>query len=136
MPQFLGATHTRFRTPHYSILCSAAVMLGLALSGTFIYAMTISTLARLMIYMTTCAALPVLRNRPDAPRAWLRVPGGVAIAVASILLAVWLLSNSSWREARDTAIAAAFGFVIFALSRSTSPATEPEYTPPPKIGLS
>lgn len=120
MPRFLGRTHTRFRTPHYSILFTAAVMLGLALSGTFIYAMTISTLARLMIYMTTCAALPVLRYKPGAPRALLLVPGGVTIAVAAILLAAWLLSSSSWREARDTAIAAALGFVAFALIRSAS----------------
>ena len=117
MPLFLGKTHTRFRTPHYSILFTGAVMLALALSGTFIYALTISTLARLMIYMTTCAALPVLRSQPGAPRALLRVPGGVTIAVAAILLAVWLLSSSSWREARDTSIAAALGFVVFALSK-------------------
>jgi APA family basic amino acid/polyamine antiporter len=118
MPQFLGNTHTRFQTPHYSILFTGAVMLGLALSGTFIYALTISTLARLMIYMTTCAALPVLRCKPDAPRALLLVPGGVTIAVAAILLAAWLLSNSTRREARDTAIAAVLGFVVFALSKA------------------
>jgi APA family basic amino acid/polyamine antiporter len=118
MPRFLGTTHTRFRTPHYSILFTGAVMLGLALSGTFIYALTISTLARMMIYITTCAALPALRSKPGAPRALLRVPGGVAIAVAAILLAVWLLSNSSWREARDTGIAAALGFVVFGLSKA------------------
>ncbi len=118
MPRFLGRTHTRFRTPHYSILFTGAVMLAMAISGTFIYALTISTLARLMIYSTTCAALPVLRRQPDAPRALLLIPGGVTIAVAAILLAAWLLSNSSWREARDTAIAAALGFGIFALSKA------------------
>jgi amino acid transporter len=117
LPRFLGATNARFHTPHWAILCTAAVMLGLALSGTFIYALTISTLARLMIYITTCAALPVLRRKEGAPQAWLRVPGGLAIAVAAILLGVWLLSNSTWREARDTAIAGALGLVIFALSK-------------------
>jgi amino acid transporter len=117
LPQFLGATHTRFHTPHYSIFFTGAVMLVLALSGTFIYALTISTLARLTIYITTCAALPVLRRKTGTPRALLQVPGGVAIAVAAILLATWLLSNSTWREARDTAIAAALGFVIFAISK-------------------
>lgn len=117
LPRFLGATHRRFHTPHYSILCTGAVMLGMAVSGTFIYAVTISTLARLMIYITTCAALPVLRRKPGKS---LQVPGGVAIAVAAILLAVWLLSNSTWREARDTAIAGAVGLAVFALSRRRS----------------
>jgi APA family basic amino acid/polyamine antiporter len=115
LPRFLAATHPRFHTPHYAILFTGAIMLALAISGTFIYALTISTLARIMIYMTTCAALPVLRRKACAP---LEVPGGVAIAIAAILLAAWLLSNSTWREARDTAIAAALGFIIFAVSKS------------------
>lgn len=118
MPRILGRTHTRFHTPHYAILFTGAVMMALALSGTFIYALTISTLARLTIYMTTCAALPRLRQKAGAPAARFRVPGGVAIAAAAILLACWLLSNSSWREARDTAIAAVAGLVILALSKS------------------
>jgi APA family basic amino acid/polyamine antiporter len=120
MPHILAVTHPRFRTPHYAILSTGAVMLLLAVSGTFVYALTVSTLARLMIYITTCAALPVLRRRKidGAQNNWLRVPGGEAIAVAAILLAAWLLSNSTWREARDTAVAAALGVVIFSLSKS------------------
>jgi APA family basic amino acid/polyamine antiporter len=115
LPRFLGATHPRFHTPHWAILFTGAIMLALALSGSFIYALTISTLARLTIYITTCAALPVLRRKTSAP---LEVPGGALIALAAILLAAWLLSNSTWREARDTAIAAAFGLIIFAVSKS------------------
>ncbi len=117
LPQLLGTTHPRFQTPHLAILFTGAVMLVLALSGTFIYALTISTLARIMIYMTTCAALPVLRRKAGRPRASFEVPGGVAIAVLAILLATWLLSNSTWREARDTAIAASLGIVVFTISK-------------------
>jgi len=121
LPRFLGVTHARFRTPHNAILFTAAVMLGLAISGSFIYAVTISTLARLTIYMTTCAALPVLRRKVTAPRALLLIPGGNAMAVAAILLALWLLSNNTGREARDTAIAAAIGFLILGLSKTRRP---------------
>jgi amino acid transporter len=85
-----------------------------------------------MIYITTCAALPVLRRKAGAPRALLQVPGGVAVAAAAILLACWLLSNSTWREARDTAIAAVLGFVIFAASGLHQPhvkrSEEPEHS--------
>ncbi len=117
MPRVLGKTHPRFHTPHYSILFTGAMMLALALSGTFIYALTISTLARLTIYITTCAALPMLRRKAGVRVARFHVKGGTAVAAAAILLACWLLSNSTWREARDTAIAAAFGLVILAASR-------------------
>jgi len=115
LPRFLSTTHPRFHTPHFAIAFTGAVMLALALSGSFIYALTVSTIARIAIYMATCAALPVLRRK--AGRAPLQVPGGVAIAAAAILLAVWLLSNSTWREARDTAIAASVGLMIFAVSK-------------------
>jgi hypothetical protein len=37
----------------------------------------------------------------------------VALAVASLALAAWLLSNSTRADARDTAIAAAIGIAIF-----------------------
>jgi amino acid transporter len=120
MPQTLAVTHPRFHTPHYAIVSTGAVMLLLAISGTFIYALTVSTLARLMIYMATCAALPVLRRSKKwgARNNSLRFPGGEAIAVAAIVLAAWLLSNSTWREARDTALAAALGLLIFSFSKA------------------
>ncbi len=113
LPSWLSRTHARFHTPHFAILFTAAIMLVLTISGTFIYAVTISTLARLITYAVTCAALPVLRSRPDAPAAQFRVPGGVAVAVAAILLTDWLLANSTLREARDTAIAAGAGMAIY-----------------------
>src|SRR5436853_294920 len=108
LPRVLAATHSRFRTPHAAILLTASIMLVLALSGTFVYAATISTLARLVAYGVTCSALPVLRRRKDLPTEF-KVHGGVVIAAAALILSVWLLSNSNWREARDTAVAAAIG---------------------------
>ena len=92
-------------------------MVALTLSGTFLYAVTISTIARLLIYAATCAALPVLRRRVAAPPSTFRVPAGMAVSFAVLLLTVWLLWNSTWREGRDTAIAAAVGLMVYALCR-------------------
>src|SRR5262249_47358930 len=89
-PRFLGVTHPRFPTPLSAFVLPAAVVLIMALSGTFIYAATISTLARLVGYMATCAALPVLRRKKDLPAAGIRIPGGVALASAAVLLSLWL----------------------------------------------
>ena len=112
LPFFLSVTHRRFRTPYISIALTAVVMLVLTLSGTFIYALTISTIARLVAYAATCAALPVMRNKPDAPSALFRAPGGVFVSIAALALAAWLLLNSTGREARDAGIAAALGLLI------------------------
>ena len=62
LPRLLSAAHSRYRTPHLSILLTAAVILALTLSSSFIYALTLSTITRLVIYAATCAALGI---RPD-----------------------------------------------------------------------
>ena len=117
LPRILAATHPRFKTPFYSILLTAAIMLVLTLSGTFIYALTISTIARLFSYGATCLALPLLRRRSGTARAMFKVPGGVAVAISALALAGWLLSNSTWREARDAGIAAALGLAVYLICR-------------------
>ena len=115
LPQTLAATHRRFRTPHIAILISAAVMLVLTLQGTFMSAVTISTVIRLLAYIATCISLPVLRFRNNSPLPRFSAPGGVAVAVAATTLSVWLLSNSPSNDARAAGLAAALGLLIFFL---------------------
>jgi basic amino acid/polyamine antiporter, APA family len=126
LPQPLARVHQRFRTPHVSILVSAIAALLLALSGSFIYALKFTVITRVIVYASTCAALPVLRRRarmavPDRTEAnrssSFEVPGGILISVVCVILCLWLLANSGWREARDVAIAVAIGLVIYAGTR-------------------
>jgi amino acid transporter len=112
LPKVFMATHPRFHTPHVSILVSSAVILGLTLFSTFISALTISTIIRLMVYMVTCAALPALRRMAEAPRAMFVVRGGPAIAVLACVLGIWLLTSSTAYEVRLVAVAAAAGLLF------------------------
>jgi apolipoprotein N-acyltransferase len=41
------------------------------------------------------------------------IPGGVVVSALAVLLTVWLLSNSTLREARDAAIGVVVGLVIY-----------------------
>ncbi len=116
LPRFLGHTHPEFRTPHYSTLATAAVVLVVALSGSFLYGVTVSTLARLLIYGGTCAALPVLRTRRSAPPRMFAAPAGWLVACMAVVLSLWLLAHSSLREAEHTAIAAGIGLTAYLLS--------------------
>ena len=112
LPGLLLRTHRRFRTPYVAITVTAVAMLGLTLSGTFIYVLTLSTITRVIVYAATCAALPVLRRRGSRPGSF-KAPAGLAISVVCIALCVWLLFNSGWQAARDVAIAVAFGFILY-----------------------
>ncbi|HLY04615.1 MAG TPA: amino acid permease, partial [Rhizomicrobium sp.] len=81
LPAWLAKVHPRFRTPAATVVVAGAVNLALTLSGTFIYLVAISTISRLITYMITCSALPVLRRRVNVPKAMFHAPGGVAAAV-------------------------------------------------------
>ena len=113
IPAVFGATHPRFRTPYVAVLVSAALKLLLAISGTFIYALTLSTIIRLTYFALTCAALPVLRRRFPARPAPFRVAGGTGVAVVCIALCGWLLLSSTGTEARDVAVAAVAGLGLY-----------------------
>jgi basic amino acid/polyamine antiporter, APA family len=113
LPAFVGSIHTKFFTPYVSILITAGLMLFLTLKSSFVAALTISTIARLVTYGTTCLALPVFRARRDSPAPMFRLPGGTIIAILSLLLIVWLLLNATIAEVRATAYAAAAGLLIY-----------------------
>ena len=87
-------------------------MLFLTLKSSFVAALTISTIARLVTYGATCLALPVFRARDNA-KAMFRLPGGSIIAILALLLIIWLLYNATFAEAKATAYAAAAGLLIY-----------------------
>ena len=113
LPAFVGSVHRQFFTPWVSILITAGLMLFLTLKSSFVAALTISTIARLVTYGATCLALPVFRARREVPRAMFRLPGGTVVAILSLLLIVWLLLNATLQEARAAAIAGAVGLLIY-----------------------
>jgi basic amino acid/polyamine antiporter, APA family len=113
LPSFIGSIHRSFFTPYIAILLTAGLMLFLTLKSSFVAALTISTIARLVTYGATCLALPLFRHRKDGPPAAFRLPGGTVIAILSLLLIVWLLAHSTKAEAIATAWAACVGLAIY-----------------------
>jgi len=95
-----------------AILFTAVVMLFLTLKSSFVAALTISAIARLITYAATCVALVILRRKKTVPEARFHLPGGIVISILSLVLIVWLLSNSTAQEAKVAATAAAVGLLI------------------------
>lgn len=113
LPAFIGSVHRSFFTPYVAILLTAGLMLFLTLKSSFVAALTISTIARLITYGATCLSVPVFRRRKDAPPAAWRLPGGTIIAMLSLALIVWLLLHSTLQEAKTSLIAGAVGLGIY-----------------------
>ncbi len=114
LPQVVGKTHRKFKTPYIALLLTAAAMLFLTVQSSFVSALTIATITRLLVYATTCASLPVFRRRNDAPEAKFLAPFGVAAAILSLVLTVWLLTNVDFRkEGLAILIAAVVGLIIY-----------------------
>jgi amino acid transporter len=117
LPSLIANVHPSFSTPYIAILITATLMLVLTLSSSFVQALTISTIARLVTYGATCLSLPVLRRRKNHSAASFKLPIGDFIAGLSLLIIVWLLAHSTSQEAKATVIAAAVGLLIYVAYR-------------------
>jgi len=131
LPRVFASTHARFRTPVAAIVATTAAAVLLALFSTFVSALTVSTIARLVAYMATCAALPVMRGRTELPRPSFSAPAGLLIPAGAIALGVWLISNSPWAEVRVAVIFACVGILLYFVSaRETRTVTAPVLSSP------
>ena len=88
------------------------LMLALTLKSSFVAALTISAIARLVTYAATSVSLIVFRRDKSAPEARFQLPGGILISILSLVLIMWLVSNSTAHEAKVAALAAAVGLLI------------------------
>jgi basic amino acid/polyamine antiporter, APA family len=114
VPQIIGKTHEKFKTPYVSLLITAVAMLILTIQSSFISALTIATITRLIVYAVTCASLPIFRWRNDAPPAAFQAPFGIAASVLSLILIVWLLTNVDYtKEGLAILMAVIVGLVLF-----------------------
>jgi amino acid transporter len=114
LPQIVGRTHEKFRTPYVSLFLTAITMLFLTIQSSFITAVAIATITRLLVYATTCASLPVFRRRNNTPEAAFVAPFGIVASVLSLLLIVWLLTNVDFRkEGLTILVATVIGLFIY-----------------------
>ena len=118
MPRFFAATHERFRTPWVSIAINSVIIFVLSVQASFLTAVAIATITRLLVYATTCASLLVFRRRSDMPPAPFLAPFGTVAAILSLGLIVWLLTNVDFKkEGVPILIAAAAGLLLYGLFR-------------------
>ena len=120
LPRFLAAVHPTRRTPHIALLATAVIAVTLALSRSFLAAVTISSMGRLIAYGATAIALLRLRSRPGATPAPFRVPLAPATVWLTLGLIVWLLAQVKLPEMLQTSGVFLLGLFLYILARKTA----------------
>ncbi|MGH7343239.1 MAG: APC family permease, partial [Candidatus Rokuibacteriota bacterium] len=120
-PRRLARIHPRYHTPAAAIVTQSTLALALALSGSFVQLALLSVIARLVTYIGTAAAIPLLRrrfgDRPDA----VRLPGGPAIPIAALLLSSVLLASAQPRNLVAGALGLLAGALIYRFRERSPP---------------
>lgn len=96
-PRIFAAVHPRFRTPYFSIVVFAVMTWIFAAVGSFAWNVTLSAVARLFCYGTSCGALLVFRRKAPGPAAF-RLAGGQIIAVLGVLICIGLLTQVDLKQ--------------------------------------
>ena len=115
-PSPLAAIHPRFRTPHWSVLLSGAVILLTTLFNDFLTALTFTTLTRVLLYVGGCAALLRLRATQAEPAPF-RVPGGPVIPLVCIAASLAVVILGGWTSLPQLALIILAGYVLLGLTR-------------------
>jgi basic amino acid/polyamine antiporter, APA family len=115
-PKFFAAIHPRFRTPYVSIVAFSVLLSLFAVGGSFRWNAMLSAVARMFMYGSIAAALPVLRRKqPQA--ASFRLPGGVFFAALALLFSAVLVTRMHWGELAVVSVTFALGALNWFLSR-------------------
>jgi amino acid transporter len=132
LPAFFGRVHPRFRTPVTAVIVTAAVSLGLALSGRFAALAAVSAISRLIVYVLTCAATIRLRHPRFAatvPPAVFTVPFGPVIPSLAIVFALAMLAGASPQQRQSGGLALVAGAALYAMARLFPSARRPSAAP-------
>jgi amino acid transporter len=116
LPVLFMKVHPRYKTPVFSIVFFSVVAVTLAISGTFVWLVTVSVLARLANYITTCIAVPLLRQRFGTTPGF-RIPLGATIPIAGVVFCIWLGAQASLVDLRDFAVACVVGAGLYLIRK-------------------
>ncbi len=113
LPRVFGRVHERFATPHVSIVVYCALGFALGASGTFADLAVMSSFARLLGYAASVASIPRLRRRFAGVEGEFRLPGGLAIPAAALLICAWLMAQVDLPTVGKTAALVAVGAGLY-----------------------
>jgi amino acid transporter len=120
-PAFLAREDPRRGTPAAAIVTLSLLALPLALTGTFVGLASLSVIARLSVYVSTAAAVPVLRRARPGRAGSLRIPGGLLVPAGAVLVCLYLLGSATTADLLGGAAGLAVGALVFRARRRPRP---------------
>jgi len=118
--ELFAAIHPRFRTPYISIVAFAALLTLFSAAGNFRWNAMLSAVARMFMYGSIAAALPMLRKKqPQAAN--FRLPGGPFFAVLALLFSAVLVTRMHWGELTVVSVCFALGALNWFSTRRRDP---------------
>jgi len=118
-PGLFSFIHPKYKTPTWSLLLFMSITIIVSLNYSFLSAASLSAITRVMIYGIVCTTLILLRKKNPDQANFYKLKHGNTVAIAGILITLWLLSSSRLRELRDVGIAILAGLVIYILVNLT-----------------
>lgn len=91
-PAFLGRLHRKYQTPDAAVVTVGGLILAMALTGTYMWALAVCAGAMMIVYGAVCGALIRLRRMQPHAHA-IRIPGGPILAALGICISAYLLVN-------------------------------------------
>jgi APA family basic amino acid/polyamine antiporter len=119
-PRLFSHLHPKYGTPVFSLMVFSAISLIASLTGSFIYAVSISVISKVLIFLMVCAALIKLRRKDNAETTYYKLPYGYFFAIAGIVASIWLLSSSKLTELVDVLITVFIGMILFVAFKISS----------------
>lgn len=117
-PAFFEKIHPRYHTPITSLLGFSLFTFIASVTGTFIYAVAISVISKVLIFLMVCAALIRLRKKSNKEENKVfKVPGGQYLALVGIAGSLLLLASSGLEEVWLVLLTTCIGLLFYLVFR-------------------
>jgi APA family basic amino acid/polyamine antiporter len=114
-PSLFSKTHPKTGVPHISLIIYTIITILVSVSGTFIYALSISVISKVMVFAIISAALIKFRKENNKENFQLRY--GYFSAILGIIICIWMLFASNLSDFIDVIITIIVGVLLYIIFR-------------------
>ncbi len=112
-PMIFSKTNTKTAIPYVSLIVYSVVTILVSVTGTFIYALSISVISKVFVFAIISAALIKLRMVNKQKEKAFKLRFGFLSAILGVIICAWLLSVSEMSDFKDVLIIVIAGLIIY-----------------------